>query len=220
MSWEPVIGLEIHVQLKTRTKMFCRCATGFGDARELAHLPCLPCAPGRAARREPGRRRVDGQARPGARLRHRAARGLPPEELLLLRPAEGLPDLPVRRAALRERLVHRARRGRAARDRHRAGTPRGGRGEDRARRRAGWAYRRRRPIARRLQPRRHAARRDRHAAGLPVGRRCAPLPSAASPDDRRARHLGRRNGEGHASLRREHLRARGGGGRSFARAGS
>jgi aspartyl-tRNA(Asn)/glutamyl-tRNA(Gln) amidotransferase subunit B len=24
-DWEPVIGLEIHVQLKTRTKMFCRC---------------------------------------------------------------------------------------------------------------------------------------------------------------------------------------------------
>jgi len=30
MSWEPVIGLEIHVQLKTRTKMFCRCPNGFG----------------------------------------------------------------------------------------------------------------------------------------------------------------------------------------------
>ena len=30
MTWEPVIGLEIHVQLKTRTKMFCRCAVGFG----------------------------------------------------------------------------------------------------------------------------------------------------------------------------------------------
>ncbi len=28
MSWEPVIGLEIHVQLKTRTKMFCRCPVG------------------------------------------------------------------------------------------------------------------------------------------------------------------------------------------------
>ncbi len=25
MTWEPVIGLEIHVHLKTRTKMFCRC---------------------------------------------------------------------------------------------------------------------------------------------------------------------------------------------------
>jgi aspartyl-tRNA(Asn)/glutamyl-tRNA(Gln) amidotransferase subunit B len=29
-DWEPVIGLEIHVQLKTRTKMFCRCESGFG----------------------------------------------------------------------------------------------------------------------------------------------------------------------------------------------
>ncbi len=32
MTWEPVIGLEIHVQLKTRTKMFCRCPVGFGAA--------------------------------------------------------------------------------------------------------------------------------------------------------------------------------------------
>jgi aspartyl-tRNA(Asn)/glutamyl-tRNA(Gln) amidotransferase subunit B len=32
LSWEPVIGLEIHVQLKTRTKMFCRCPAGFGAA--------------------------------------------------------------------------------------------------------------------------------------------------------------------------------------------
>ena len=30
-AWEPVIGLEIHVQLKTRTKMFCGCATSFGE---------------------------------------------------------------------------------------------------------------------------------------------------------------------------------------------
>jgi aspartyl-tRNA(Asn)/glutamyl-tRNA(Gln) amidotransferase subunit B len=30
MSWEPVIGLEMHVQLKTRTKMFCRCRVEFG----------------------------------------------------------------------------------------------------------------------------------------------------------------------------------------------
>jgi aspartyl-tRNA(Asn)/glutamyl-tRNA(Gln) amidotransferase subunit B len=30
LEWEPVIGLEIHVQLKTRTKMFCRCESGFG----------------------------------------------------------------------------------------------------------------------------------------------------------------------------------------------
>jgi aspartyl-tRNA(Asn)/glutamyl-tRNA(Gln) amidotransferase subunit B len=29
--YEPVIGLEIHVQLRTRTKMFCGCALSFGD---------------------------------------------------------------------------------------------------------------------------------------------------------------------------------------------
>ena len=42
MSWEPVIGLEIHVQLKTRTKMFCRCPAGFGAAENTQTCPvCL-----------------------------------------------------------------------------------------------------------------------------------------------------------------------------------
>jgi aspartyl-tRNA(Asn)/glutamyl-tRNA(Gln) amidotransferase subunit B len=30
MSYEPVIGLEIHAQLRTRTKIFCGCSTAFG----------------------------------------------------------------------------------------------------------------------------------------------------------------------------------------------
>ena len=42
MSWETVIGLEIHVQLKTRTKMFCRCAAGFGAGENTQTCPvCL-----------------------------------------------------------------------------------------------------------------------------------------------------------------------------------
>jgi aspartyl-tRNA(Asn)/glutamyl-tRNA(Gln) amidotransferase subunit B len=41
-AWEPVIGLEIHVQLKTRTKMFCRCPVGFGAAENTQTCPvCL-----------------------------------------------------------------------------------------------------------------------------------------------------------------------------------
>jgi aspartyl-tRNA(Asn)/glutamyl-tRNA(Gln) amidotransferase subunit B len=31
MEYEPVIGLEVHVQLKTRTKVFCGCSTEFGQ---------------------------------------------------------------------------------------------------------------------------------------------------------------------------------------------
>src|SRR3989344_1287287 len=30
MTFEPVIGLEVHVQLKTASKLFCRCPTAFG----------------------------------------------------------------------------------------------------------------------------------------------------------------------------------------------
>jgi aspartyl-tRNA(Asn)/glutamyl-tRNA(Gln) amidotransferase subunit B len=40
--YEPVIGLEIHVQLKTRTKMFCGCALSFGEEPNTRTCPiCL-----------------------------------------------------------------------------------------------------------------------------------------------------------------------------------
>jgi aspartyl-tRNA(Asn)/glutamyl-tRNA(Gln) amidotransferase subunit B len=45
-EWEPVIGLEIHVQLKTRTKMFCRCANGFGGEPNTQTCPVCLAFPG------------------------------------------------------------------------------------------------------------------------------------------------------------------------------
>ena len=46
MKWQPVIGLEIHVQLKTRTKMFCRCANGFGGGPNTQTCPVCLAFPG------------------------------------------------------------------------------------------------------------------------------------------------------------------------------
>src|SRR6187397_559820 len=41
MSFEPVIGLEIHAQLRTATKIFCGCSTAFG-AQPNSHV-CPVC---------------------------------------------------------------------------------------------------------------------------------------------------------------------------------
>jgi aspartyl-tRNA(Asn)/glutamyl-tRNA(Gln) amidotransferase subunit B len=46
MSLEPVIGLEIHVQLKTRTKMFCGCELSFGEEPNTRTCPICLGLPG------------------------------------------------------------------------------------------------------------------------------------------------------------------------------
>ncbi len=45
-GYEPVIGLEIHVQLKTRTKMFCGCPLSFGDPPNVHTCPVCLGLPG------------------------------------------------------------------------------------------------------------------------------------------------------------------------------
>ena len=45
-KWEPVIGLEIHVQLDTRTKMFCGCALSFGEPPNTRTCPVCLGLPG------------------------------------------------------------------------------------------------------------------------------------------------------------------------------
>ncbi|HET9214397.1 MAG TPA: Asp-tRNA(Asn)/Glu-tRNA(Gln) amidotransferase subunit GatB [Gaiellaceae bacterium] len=45
-GWEPVVGLEIHVQLKTRTKMFCRCENVWGEEPNTRTCPVCLAHPG------------------------------------------------------------------------------------------------------------------------------------------------------------------------------
>src|SRR5215813_7531986 len=45
-KYEPVIGLEVHVQLATRTKIFCGCPTGFGAAPNSNVCPVCLGLPG------------------------------------------------------------------------------------------------------------------------------------------------------------------------------
>jgi len=44
--YEPVIGLEVHVQLKTATKIFCSCSTRFGDPANTNTCPVCLGLPG------------------------------------------------------------------------------------------------------------------------------------------------------------------------------
>jgi len=46
VSWEPVIGLEIHVHLKTRTKMFCRCPVAYFEPPNTQTCPVCLALPG------------------------------------------------------------------------------------------------------------------------------------------------------------------------------
>ena len=46
MSWQPVIGLEIHVHLKTRTKMFCRCELEYFAPENSRTCPVCLAHPG------------------------------------------------------------------------------------------------------------------------------------------------------------------------------
>src|SRR5438477_5077676 len=45
-EWEPVIGLEVHAHLKTRTKMFCRCALDYGAPENSRTCPVCLAHPG------------------------------------------------------------------------------------------------------------------------------------------------------------------------------
>jgi aspartyl-tRNA(Asn)/glutamyl-tRNA(Gln) amidotransferase subunit B len=70
-AWEPVIGLEIHVQLKTRTKMFCRCLNQFGAPPNTHTCPVCLAFPG--ALPVPNRRAIEETIKLGIALDCRIA---------------------------------------------------------------------------------------------------------------------------------------------------
>jgi aspartyl-tRNA(Asn)/glutamyl-tRNA(Gln) amidotransferase subunit B len=45
-AWEPVVGLEVHVQLATQTKLFCRCPARFGSPPNTHVCPVCSGQPG------------------------------------------------------------------------------------------------------------------------------------------------------------------------------
>jgi aspartyl-tRNA(Asn)/glutamyl-tRNA(Gln) amidotransferase subunit B len=71
-EWEPVIGLEIHVQLKTRTKMFCSCESGFGGEPNTRTCPVCLAHPG--ALPVPNERAVEWTIKLGLALQCEIAR--------------------------------------------------------------------------------------------------------------------------------------------------
>ena len=162
-DYEPVIGLEIHVQLQDADEDVLRLRAVVRRASP-TRTPARSASASRARCRWPTREAVHYglMIGAGARLRARAALDLPPQELLLSRPAEGLPDLPVRRPAVPRRRGWATCASTAC------------------------TWRRTRPSSihvgasgrihgaererRRLQPRRHAAGRDRHRARPALGR--------------------------------------------------
>jgi aspartyl-tRNA(Asn)/glutamyl-tRNA(Gln) amidotransferase subunit B len=87
MNWEPVIGCEIHVQLKTETKMFCRCPNGFGGEPNTQTCPVCLGHPG--ALPVPNRRAVELTILLGHALNCRIA-----EHAVFHRKAYFYPDLP------------------------------------------------------------------------------------------------------------------------------
>ena len=200
MPWETVIGLEVHVQLLTRYQDVLRLRQ---PVRRRAQHQRLSGVPGTARRAAGAQRACDPAGdprRPGARVQGARDQHLCPQELLLSRPAQGLPDLPVRSAAGDAVAPSPSNRRSAAGSA--IGVTRLHVEED-----AGKSLHDRLPgpDRRRPQSRRHPARRDRERAGAAQSRRGSRLPDDPQADpallrDQRLQHGGRVAAGG-----REHL---------------
>ena len=92
-GYEMVIGLEVHVELKTKTKIFCSCKTNFGAPPNTQCCPVCMGFPGTLPVLNEAGGGLRGAGWAGHGLHHRPLFQAGPEELLLPRPAQGIPDL-------------------------------------------------------------------------------------------------------------------------------
>ena len=93
--YEPVLGLEVHVELSTETKMFCGCANKFGAEPNTQVCPVCLGLPGSLP--VLNQTAVESAIRIGLALNCEIVAVVPvrQEELLLSGHAEELPDLAV-----------------------------------------------------------------------------------------------------------------------------
>ena len=103
-AYEVVIGVEVHAQLRTQSKMFCGCGTTFGLSANSQTCPVCLGLPGSLPVINKAAVEMAVRARSCLELQDRRAQPVCAETLLLSRSPEELSNFPIRVSYLRRWL--------------------------------------------------------------------------------------------------------------------